>query len=76
MQLKESRGKEKIMCEFCENIAHTDDEYSNAIDKCGDFIYGYHDEYGIFIYTGDSGCPGSLQPVRFCPMCGRKLSEV
>ena len=76
MQLKESRGKEKIVCEFCKNIAYTDDEYFNAIVKGGDFIYGDRDEYGIFINTGDSGCPGSLQPVRFCPMCGRKLSEV
>ena len=57
------------MCEFCKNIAYTDDEYFNAIVKGVDFIYGDRDEYGIFIYTGDSGCPGSLQPVRFCPMC-------
>lgn len=63
------------MCEFCENIAYTDDEYSNAIVKGEDFIYVDNDEYGIFIYTGDSGCPGSLQPVRFCPMCGRKLND-
>ena len=75
MQLKESRGKGKIVCEFCENIAYTDDEYFNAIVKGEDFIYGDHDEYGIFINTGDSVCLGSLQPVRFCPMCGRKLSD-
>lgn len=65
----------KIMCKFCENISYTDDDYFNAIVKGGDFIYGDHDEYGIFINTGDSGCPGSLQPVRFCPMCGRELND-
>lgn len=75
MQSKESIGKEKIVCKFCENIVYTDDEYFNAIVKGVDFIYGDRDEYGIFIYTGDSGCLGSLQPVRFCPMCGRKLSD-
>ena len=76
MQSKESIGKGKIMCEFCENIAYTDDEYFNAIVKGGDFIYGDHDEYGIFIYTGDSGCPGGLNDIKFCPFCGRELSEV
>ena len=75
MQSKESRGKEKIMCKFCENIAYTDDEYFNAIVKGGDFIYTYKNGYGIFIDTGDSGCPGSLNGIKFCPMCGSKLVD-
>lgn len=75
MQSKEGRGKGRIMCEFCENIVYTDDEYSDAIVKGEDFIYGDHDEYGIFIYTGDSGCPGSLNGIKFCPMCGSKLVD-
>ena len=64
------------MCEFCKNIAFTDADYMQARIKGVDFIYNDKNEYGILIDTGDSGCPGSLQPVRFCPMCGRELSEV
>lgn len=61
------------MCEFCKDIAFTDADFLQARIKGGDFIYKYKNEYGILIDTGDSGCPGSLQPVRFCPMCGREL---
>lgn len=64
------------MCEFCKDIAFTDADYMQSRIKGGDFIYKDNNEYGILIDTGDSGCLGSLQPVRFCPMCGRKLSEV
>lgn len=64
------------MCEFCENIAHTDKEFVQARYKGGDFIYKGHNGYGILIDTGDSGCLGSLQGVRFCPKCGIELSEV
>ena len=64
------------MGEFCKNIAFTDADYMQARIKGGDFIYNYENGYGILIDTGDSGCLGSLQPVRFCPMCGRKLNEV
>ena len=44
--------------------------------KGGDFIYNDKNEYVILIDTGDSGCLGSLQGIKFCPMCGRELSEV
>lgn len=64
------------MCTFCENIVYTNDEYFNARVKGGDFIYKDNNGYGILIDTGDSGCLGLLERVRFCPMCGRKLSEV
>lgn len=64
------------MCEFCENISYTDKEFAQARYKGGDFIYKDHDGYGILIDTGDSGCLGSLQGVKFCPICGRELSEV
>ena len=64
------------MCEFCENIAFTDADFVQARIKGGDFIYKDSKGYGILIYTGDSGCPCSLQGVRFCPKCGRELSEV
>lgn len=64
------------MCGFCENIAYTDEEFVRARYKGGDFIYKDNDGYGVLIDTGDSGCLGSLQGIEFCPMCGRKLSEV
>ena len=64
------------MCEFCKDIAFTDDDYMQARIKGGDFIYTYKNGYGIFIDTGDSGCPGCLNNIKFCPMCGRELSEV
>lgn len=64
------------MCEFCKNIAFTDADYMKSRIKGGDFIYKYNNGYGIFIDTGDSGCPGCLNNINFCPMCGRELSEV
>ena len=64
------------MCEFCEDIAFTDADFVQAMIKGGDFIYKDKNGYGILIDTGDSGCLGSLQGIKFCPMCGRKLSEV
>lgn len=64
------------MCEFCKNIAYTDEDFEEMNRKGIDFIYKDNDGYGIFIDTGDSGCSGSLQGIRFCPKCGRKLSEV
>lgn len=62
------------MCEFCKNIANTDEEFQARLNG-EDFIFRSGREYGILIDTGDSGCPGSLNNVRFCPMCGRKLVE-
>ena len=59
------------MCEFCKNIAFTDDDFSQARFKGGDFIYNDKKGYGILIDTGDSGLLGSLQGIKFCPMCGR-----
>ena len=64
------------MCEFCKDIAFTDTDYMQARIKSGDFIYNDKNGYGILIDTGDSGCLGSLQGIKFCPMCGRELSEV
>lgn len=64
------------MCEFCKDIAYTDADFVQAMFKGGDFIYNDKNWYGILIDTGDSGCLGSLQGIKFCPMCGRKLNEV
>ena len=61
------------MCEFCKDIAFTDADFVQARIKGGDFIYTYKNGYGIFIDTGDSGCSGCLNNIKFCPMCGRKL---
>ena len=61
------------MCEFCKDIAFTDDDFVQARFKGGDFIFKDNDEYGILIDTGDSGCLGALNDIKFCPMCGREL---
>ena len=61
------------MCKFCKNIAFTDADYMQSRIKGGDFIYKYSNGYGIFIDTGDSGCPSGLNDIKFCPMCGRDL---
>lgn len=60
------------MCEFCENIV-VESEWDNARGKYEDFIYKDNRGYGIFIDTGDSGCPGNLENIGYCPYCGRKL---
>ena len=64
------------MCEFCKDIATNDDEYMKKRYAGGDFICKDENGFGILIDTGDSGCLGSLQGIKFCPMCGRELSEV
>ena len=61
------------MCEFCKNIAFTDADFEQAMIKGVDFIYTYKNGYGILIDTGDSGCHGCLNNIKFCPMCGREL---
>lgn len=61
------------MCEFCKNIAMNDDEYMKKRYDGEDFIYrDEKDGFGLFIDTGDSGCPGYIK-INYCPMCGRKL---
>ena len=62
------------MCEFCKDIAFTDADFVQARIKGGDFIYTYKNGYGIFIDTGDSGCPGYIK-INYCPMCGRKVVD-
>lgn len=63
------------MCEFCKNIATTNSEYFKERIEGGDFIFQSEGEFRILIDTGDSGCLGVLNNIRFCPMCGRKLVE-
>lgn len=63
------------MCEFCKKIAMNDDEYMKKRYDGGDFICrDVKDGFGLFIDTGDSGCPGYIK-INYCPMCGRKLAE-
>lgn len=64
------------MCEFCRNIKKTDKEYFDARVKGGDFILKDENGYGILIDTGDSGCLGFLQKIKFCPYCGKELNKV
>ncbi len=65
------------MCEFCENIPKTDEEFGKMRMNGAEDIIFYDNERGFCLYgdTGDSGCPYCLNNIKFCPMCGRKLSE-
>ena len=62
------------MCEFCKDIATTDDEYMKRRCACGDFIFKDENGFGVLIDTGDSGCLGYIK-INYCPICGRKLVE-
>lgn len=64
------------MCEFCENIAYTDEDIATSRNDGYDFIYKVDNEYRIYISTAEYCHPGILGNIEFCPMCGRKLSEV
>lgn len=62
------------MCEFCKNIAMNDDEYMKKRYDGGDFICrDAKDGFGLFVDTGDSGCPGYIK-INYCPMCGKELA--
>lgn len=63
------------MCEYCENIAYTDEEFVRARIDGHDFIYKVDNEYGIYISTAEYCHPGILGNIGFCPMCGRKLND-
>ena len=63
------------MCEFCENIAKDDEEFGKIrmeTQKEG-FIFVDKNALHVFVDTGDSFCPGILNNIRFCPICGRDL---
>ena len=62
------------MCEFCKDIATTDDEYMKRRYVGGDFIFKDENGFGVLIDTGDSGCLGYIK-INYCPICGRKMVE-
>ena len=64
------------MCEFCENIICSDTDIRKERNRGNDFIYKADNEYGIYISTAEYCHPGILANIKFCPMCGRELSEV
>lgn len=41
------------MCEFCKDIATTDDEYMKRRYAGGDFIFKDENGFGVLIDTGD-----------------------
>lgn len=52
-----------------------DDEYMKKRYDGVDFICrDAKDGFGLFVDTGDSGCPGYVK-INYCPMCGRKLVD-
>lgn len=64
------------MCEFCKDIAKDDKKFFNKRLNGGNFIFQDEQGFGILADTGDSGCLGCIENIKFCPYCGRKLTEV
>ena len=62
------------MCEFCRKIVDVKTEFLNALMTQEDFIANENGTIFLYINTGDSGCPGTMD-IKYCPMCGRKLVE-
>lgn len=62
------------MCEFCKDIIDIKTEYLAALSTGNDFVFEDNKEFGLYINTGDSGCPG-VKKINYCPICGRKLVE-
>lgn len=62
------------MCGFCEKIIKTDKEYFDARVNGGDFIFQNEELFCVLIDTGDSGCLGCLNDIKYCPICGRNLT--
>lgn len=60
------------MCDFCENIL--DENSEDGLDRNHIFVRK-DGSYWIFAETGDGFCVGNVPNIKFCPMCGRKLSE-
>lgn len=77
MQSKENRGKEKIMCEFCENkpiISHI----KQSIDGIGTIVCGIDGNLlkaSSMVQTSTGIYPPIVgeAKINYCPMCGRKL---
>lgn len=62
------------MCDFCRKIVDVKTEFLNALMAQEDFIASENGTIFLYINTGDSGCPGTMD-INYCPMCGRKLVE-
>lgn len=61
------------MCEFCKEIALTDEEFEEMVKIRNDFIFTEDNKFKIYTDTGDSFCPGVLRDINYCPICGRDL---
>lgn len=64
------------MCDLCKNIPKTDEEFGNMrMDGKENIIFSEKSKFHLFADTGDSFCPGIVNDINYCPMCGRKLVE-
>ena len=48
------------MCEFCRKIVDVKTEFLNALMTQDDFIANENGTIFLYINTGDSGCPGTM----------------
>ena len=63
------------MCEFCEKIYKQSDIIDEPKIVYGNYCSNESDMYYISVPT-DEGIDYSIDNIKFCPMCGRELSEV
>ena len=51
-------------------------EWERCKALAGDnYIYKYDKHINIHAETGDCFCEGCVEDIKYCPYCGRKLSE-
>ena len=62
------------MCDLCRKIVDVKTGFLDALMTQEDFIANENGTILLYINTGDSGCPGTID-VNYCPVCGRKLVE-
>ena len=60
------------MCEFCEKIYKQSDIIDYPKIVYGNYCSNESDMYYISVHT-DEGIDYSIDNIKFCPMCGRKL---
>ena len=60
------------MCEFCEKIYKQSDIIDYPTIVYGNYCSNESDMYYISVPT-DEGIDYSIDNIKFCPMCGRKL---
>ena len=62
------------MCDLCRKIVDVKTGFLDALMTQEDFIANENGTIFLYINTGDSGCPGTMD-INYFSVCGRKLVE-